>query len=103
MVMKRKHRNGGHRTFVKGFTMLPNFYLGFFRLVNLLTPEDFRVFEWSSAFTRPIGFCDSRFKVTIENPAVLKHQDYWKRHCDVVSLFCWIGIKAQIWCICDFW
>ena len=40
---------------------------------NPLTPEDFHVFEWFSAFTHPIGFCDSIFKVTIESAAVLKH------------------------------
>ena len=40
---------------------------------NPLTPEDFHVFEWFSAFTRPIGFRDSIFKVTIESAAVLKH------------------------------
>ena len=41
--------------------------------INPLTPEDFHVFEWFSAFTRPIGFRDSIFKVTIESAAVLKH------------------------------
>ena len=40
---------------------------------NPLTPEDFHVFEWFSAFTRPIGFSDSIFKDTIESAAVLKH------------------------------
>ena len=40
---------------------------------NPLTPEDFYVFEWFSAFTRPIGFRDSIFKVTIESAAVIKH------------------------------
>ena len=44
-----------------------------FQPFNPLTPEDFHVFEWFSAFTRPIGFRDSIFKVTIENAAVLKH------------------------------
>ena len=42
-------------------------------VINPLTPEDFYVFEWFSAFTRPIGFRDSIFKVTIESAAVLKH------------------------------
>ena len=41
--------------------------------INLLTPEDFHVFEWLSPFTRPIGFRDSIFKVTMESAAVLKH------------------------------
>ena len=41
--------------------------------VNPLTPEDFHVFEWFSAFTRPVGFGDSIFKVTIKSAAVLKH------------------------------
>ena len=43
------------------------------RLLNPLTPEDFHVFEWFTAFTRPIGFRDSIFKVTIKSAAVLKH------------------------------
>ena len=42
-------------------------------LFNPLAPEDFHVFEWFSAFTRPIGFRDSIFKVTIESTAVPKH------------------------------
>ena len=42
-------------------------------IFNPLTPEDFHVFEWFFAFTRPIGFRDSIFKVTIESAAVLKH------------------------------
>ena len=41
--------------------------------INPLTPDDFRIFEWFSAFTRPIGFHDSIFKVAIESAAVLKH------------------------------
>ena len=41
--------------------------------INPLTPEDFRIFEWFSVFTRPIGFRDSIFKVAIESAAVLKH------------------------------
>ena len=56
--------------------------------LNPLTPEDFHVFEWFSAFTCPIGFRDSIFKVTIESTAVLKARVYWKRHCDVVILLC---------------
>ena len=42
-------------------------------LFNPMTPEDFHVFEWFSAFTHPIGFRDSIFKVTIKGAAVLKH------------------------------
>ena len=38
---------------------------------NSLTPEDFYVFEWFSAY--PIGYCDSIFSVTMESAAVLKH------------------------------
>ena len=43
--------------------------------INPLTPEDFRIFEWFSAFTCPIGFHDSIgvFKVAIESATVLKH------------------------------
>ena len=41
--------------------------------LNPLTPEDFHVFERFSAFTRPIGFRDSIFKVTMESAAVPKH------------------------------
>ena len=41
--------------------------------INPLTPEDFYVFEWFSAYTRPIGFRDSIFTVTMESAAVLKH------------------------------
>ena len=41
--------------------------------LNPLKPDDFHVFEWFSAFTRPIGFRDSIFKVTMESAAVLKH------------------------------
>ena len=49
------------------------FFIVMINLVNPLTPRDFHVFEWFSAFTRTIGFGDSIFKVTIESAAVLKH------------------------------
>ena len=40
---------------------------------NPLTPKGFCVFERFSAYTRPMGFHDCIFKVTIESAAVLKH------------------------------
>ena len=42
-------------------------------MFNPLTPEDFNIFEWFSAYTRPIGFRDSIFGVTMESAAVLKY------------------------------
>ena len=42
-------------------------------LINPLTPENFYVFEWFSAYTRPIGLRDSIFGVTMESTAVLRH------------------------------
>ena len=52
------------------FHALVTMFLNYF---NPSTPEDFYVFEWFSAYTRSIGFCDTIFGVTMESPAVLKH------------------------------
>ena len=41
--------------------------------VNPLNPKGFCVFERFSAYTRPMGFRDSIFKVTMESAAVLRH------------------------------
>ena len=41
--------------------------------LNPLNPKGFCVFERFSAYTRPMGFRDSIFKVTMESAAVLKH------------------------------
>ena len=49
------------------------FFLALILVVNPLTHKDFYVFEWFSAYTCPIGFRDSIFKVTMESAAVLKH------------------------------
>ena len=54
---------------------------------NPLTPKSFCVFERFSAYTRPMGFRDSIFKVTMACCSkTLKARVYWKRHCDVVIL-----------------
>ena len=43
------------------------------RALNPLNPKGFCVFERFSAYTRPMGFRDSIFKVTMESAAVLRH------------------------------
>ena len=40
---------------------------------NPLNPKGFCIFEQFSAYTRPMGFRDSIFKVTMESAAVLRH------------------------------
>ena len=62
--------------------------------INPLTPENFRIFEWFSAFTRPIGFHDSIFKVAIESAAVLKHLRVEFTGNIIVTLsFCFIELQ----------
>ena len=41
--------------------------------INPLNPKGFCVFERFSAYTRPMGFRDSIFKVTMESAAALRH------------------------------
>ena len=71
-----------------------NQYPDFNFLINLLTPEDFHVFEWFFTFTRPIEFRDSIFKVTIESAAVLKHQRLEFTGNVIVTLsFCFVELE----------
>ena len=53
--------------------MAREIYKQFFHFFNPLTAKSFCVFERFSAYTRPMGFRDSIFKVTMESAAVLKH------------------------------
>ena len=67
------------------------------RKINPLTPEDFHVFEWFSAFTRPIGPRDSIFKVTIESAAVLKHWRFEFTGNVIVTLsFCFVELQKRL-------
>ena len=50
-------------------------YFSCLKKFNPLTPRSFCVFERFSAFTRPMEFRDSIFKVTMESAAVLKHTE----------------------------
>ena len=66
-------------------------------LINPLTPENFRIFEWFSAFTRPIGFEDSIFKVAIESAAVLKHGRVEFTEDVIVTLsFCFVEFQQRL-------
>ena len=64
--------------------------MNIYNIFTPLTSGNFHVFEWFSAFTRPIVFHDSIFKVIMESATVLtlKARVYWKRHYDVVILLC---------------
>ena len=53
--------------------LLPHAKWTNFTGINPLNPKGFCVFERFSAYTRPMGFRDSIFKVTMESAAVLKH------------------------------
>ena len=77
------------------YLVLGSHYIPFLDdLVNPLTPKSFCVFERFSAYTRPMGFLDSIFKVIMESAAVLKHCRHEFTGNVIVTLsFCFVELQ----------